>query len=614
MNKNNVNPIIKLDYPDPDIIRVDDTYYMVSTTMYFMPGCEILRSYDLCHWEHVSYVYDTLDSTNAQCLIEKENAYGQGMWAASLRYHDGLFYICFVANDTHKTYLFTSKKITGPWEKSEIPGFYHDNSILFDDDGRVFIVSGNREIHLRELCFNDRYKPGNIGDNGFNKDSLLLPKEGGLDTIILKDSDDAPLGFEGSHLYKINGKYYLFVISIPKEIGKRTESCFVADKPEGPYIGKEVMFDDGDYRNSGVAQGGIVETHSGKWYSILFQDSGSVGRIPVLMPVHFEQVSADSLHSGIISEGKNAPAKAENDALNMIDFPVFGDNGRIPTEFALEDLRPGYQYAPLVSSDYFTENVFVKSNIISDREILSGNTGEDLLSISNGCFGFKSCWQFNHDPELSLIQRDLKAGTVTITTDKLCDNLVQARNVLTQRTLFPGCRCSVNVDASNLNEGDYAGLCMLESNYAFIGVTKRDGEFYLVMSNRKITTGGFWGERNDTESATEVESIKLSSPIVTLYCAASFDKKSLDAGKKIKDNLCREAFPDPEPSVSFPDLDDTARFYYKQGKDDPKMLGTDSPLRFMLDHFTGARFGLFIFSTRNIGGSATFSKFNYITD
>ena len=101
-----INPITRMDYPDPDVIRVDDTYYMVSTTMYFMPGCEILRSYDLVHWEHAAYVYDRLDSTPAQRLEDGKNIYGCGMWAASLRYHDGIFYICFVANDTHKTYLY----------------------------------------------------------------------------------------------------------------------------------------------------------------------------------------------------------------------------------------------------------------------------------------------------------------------------------------------------------------------------------------------------------------------------------------------------------------------------------------------------------------------------
>ncbi len=84
-----INPITRLDYPDPDVIRVDDTYYMVSTTMHFMPGCELLRSYDLRNWEHAAYVYDRLDGTPGQRLEGDENIYGQGMWAASLRYHEG---------------------------------------------------------------------------------------------------------------------------------------------------------------------------------------------------------------------------------------------------------------------------------------------------------------------------------------------------------------------------------------------------------------------------------------------------------------------------------------------------------------------------------------------
>ena len=57
MQKKSINPLTRMDYPDPDVIRVEDTYYMVSTTMHFMPGCEILRSYDLVNWEHASYVY-----------------------------------------------------------------------------------------------------------------------------------------------------------------------------------------------------------------------------------------------------------------------------------------------------------------------------------------------------------------------------------------------------------------------------------------------------------------------------------------------------------------------------------------------------------------------------
>ena len=92
-----VNPILKMDYPDPDVIRVGDTYYMVSTTMYFMPGCVILRSYDLAEWEIVGYVYDKLDDTPAERMEFEKNEYSGGMWAPSIRYWGEEFFleICF---------------------------------------------------------------------------------------------------------------------------------------------------------------------------------------------------------------------------------------------------------------------------------------------------------------------------------------------------------------------------------------------------------------------------------------------------------------------------------------------------------------------------------------
>ena len=189
------NPIIGMDFPDPDVIRVNDAYYMVTTTMHLMPGCEILKSHDLINWEHLTYVYDKLDSTPAQTLTGEENIFGNGMWAATLRFHEGMFYILFVANDTKKTYLFKSKNITGPWEKSAVEGFYHDASLLFDDDGKVYIVYGNTDIYLTEL-----------------KSDLSGPEENGLHRLIVSDKGNKMLGFEGSHFYKINGLYYLFLI------------------------------------------------------------------------------------------------------------------------------------------------------------------------------------------------------------------------------------------------------------------------------------------------------------------------------------------------------------------------------------------------------------------
>ena len=189
------NPVTGMDYPDPDVIRVGDTYYMISTTMHFFPGGNILKSHDLIHWEHCAYVYETLEHTPGEILEGEETIYGHGMWAASLRYHKGKFYAAFIAHEWPKTFLFTADRIEGPWRKQYIEGIYHDCSLLFDDDDRVYIVYGNRDIRLTEL-----------------KEDLSGPKEGGLDRIIVRDAPGDFLGYEGSHLYKINGKYVLFLI------------------------------------------------------------------------------------------------------------------------------------------------------------------------------------------------------------------------------------------------------------------------------------------------------------------------------------------------------------------------------------------------------------------
>ncbi len=400
--------IIGMDYPDPDVIRVEDTYYMVSTTMYFMPGCVILRSYNLKDWEIVTYVYDELEPTPKECL-QGEHAYGQGMWAASLRYHQGTFYICFVSNDTGKTYLFTSKDVMGPWKRGEIQGFYHDCSMLFDDDGKVYLAYGNRQIYLTEL-----------------NDDLSAPREGGINQIIVEDKDEVRLGYEGTHFYKINGKYYLFFIHWKREEeAMRSQVCYVADSVTGPYRGEEVLNDDGGYCHQGIAQGGIVSSPQGEWYAVLFRDSGAVGRIPVLVPVTWKQ-----------------------------NFPVFGVNGKVPENVITTDLRPGYSYAPLYGDEEFTD-------------------------------GFAKYWQWNHIPQKELWKVNSEKKALCLTSGQLCANPVQAINTLTQRFVYPGSEFEVHVDGNNMKDGDIAGLCLLQGDYVMLGIEKENSNYYLSLIARK---------------------------------------------------------------------------------------------------------------------------------
>ena len=256
MTVKGTNPLTRLDYPDPDVIRVGDTYYMCSTTMYFMPGCVILRSYDLINWEFCTHVYDKLEDTPRENL-DGAHAYGNGMWAPTIRYHDGVFHVVFVANDTHKTYHFTATDIQGPWKKSYIEGFFHDSSLLFDDDGRVYIMYGNREIRVTEL-----------------ESDLSKPKAGGIDKVVIRDVPKTPLGYEGCHLYKINGKYYAFFIHSLPDRWLRVEACFMADSIDGEWRGGDVIVNTFE-GTSGVAQGGIVDLRA---------ESGTASSLPTGEP------------------------------------------------------------------------------------------------------------------------------------------------------------------------------------------------------------------------------------------------------------------------------------------------------------------------------------------
>lgn len=104
------NPVIWADVPDPDVIRVGDYFYMVSTTMHLMPGCPVMKSKDLVNWETVGYVFDRLEDSPRYDLVDG-TVYGKGQWATSLRYHDGRFYVLFLLTTRHINHIYILRKI-----------------------------------------------------------------------------------------------------------------------------------------------------------------------------------------------------------------------------------------------------------------------------------------------------------------------------------------------------------------------------------------------------------------------------------------------------------------------------------------------------------------------
>ena len=399
------NPVIFADVPDMSMVRVGDTYYMSSTTMHMSPGVPIMKSKDLINWQIVNYAYDILGNDDALALNNGKNAYGRGSWASCIRYHNDTFYVSTFSSTTGKTYIWSTMNIEkGPWKTYSFSPSYHDNTLFFDDDGRVYLITGNKKLTLVEL---------NTDFSGV--------KTGGVNQVIIENSsapsgNDSGLG-EGSQLFKVNGKYYLFNITWPKG-GMRTVVVHRADKITGPWEGKLALQD------KGVAQGGLVDTPDGKWFAYLFRDFGSVGRIPYLVPVKWED-----------------------------GWPVLGIDGKVPDNLDLpasNGLIPG-----IVASDEFKRY-----------------KGEPALPL---------VWQWNHNPDNKLWSVTQRKGYLRLTTGRIDTIFVTARNTLTQRTFGPECSGSTSIDISNMKEGDFAGLALLQRKFGLVGVRYNNGTKSIVM-------------------------------------------------------------------------------------------------------------------------------------
>ena len=486
------NPIIYADVPDMAMIRVGDSYYMSSTTMHMNPGVPIMKSKDLVNWQLVNYAYEVLDTLETLTLTNGKNTYGKGSWASSLRFHNGTYYVSTFAQTTGKTYIFTTKNIEkGPWKVSSFKPSYHDHTLFFDDDNRIYMVWGGGKLSIAEL----------------NADfSGIKP---GTERVLIENAtapvgSDVILPAEGSQLFKVNGKYYLFNIAWPKN-GMRTVIVHRADNITGPYEGRVALQD------KGVAQGGLIDTPDGNWFAYLFRDYGSVGRIPYLVPVKWED-----------------------------NWPVLGIDGKVPDQLKLpasKGLIPG-----IVASDEFTRK----------KE-------EPALPL---------VWQWNHNPDHKNWSVNKRKGYLRLTTGRTDNDITQARNMLTQRTIGPECVGFTAIEVAQMKDGDFAGLALLQQKYGWVGVKNSNGTKAIVM------VSGQSGNRN------EVESIPLNQEKVYLKAECDFHNRR-----------------------------DEATFFYSLDNKTWKKIGVPLKMAYTLPHFMGYRFGLFNYATKTPGGYVDFDYF-----
>ena len=411
------NPLFYDEFSDPDLIRVGDDYYLTGTTMHAMPGLPVLHSRDLVNWELMSYALDKLD-LGPKYRLEGGEIYGQGIWAPSFRYHAGTFHI-FTNVNGQTTQHFTATNPRGPWTRTPMKRSFHDLSVLFDDDGKTYVVWGYQEMHFAQL------------------DSALTDIVPGTERVLF--AKNAGMG-EGSHFYKIDGKYY---ITSAWFAGRMRLAAARADRPEGPYeVNKEISADEtfglreghrlrgngnipqivvtpGNPTGRGhmsMHQGGIVRTQTGEWWGFSMMDANSIGRLTALSPVTWKD-----------------------------GWPYFGLPGN-PERTPRIWVKPNTGNKSSVHAPYVRNDAF---------------NGPELANV----------WQWNHVPDDTHWSLTERKGYLQLHSLPSPD-FWMARNTLTQRAVGPQSSATTVLDAGGMQENDVAGLALLNRPYAWVGVRR----------------------------------------------------------------------------------------------------------------------------------------------
>lgn len=464
-----VNPILNGDFPDPDVIRVGDTYYMVSTTMYTFPGATIMKSKDLVNWEYCANPLEQIANDENYNLQNGKDHYAQGMWAASLSYHSGKFYLYFISYGKDKSegrnILLTTTNPEGKWNMEYFPEHYYDSGWLFDDgakgDGYVYVACG-------------------IGDIWVNKlDGKTLKKISSTKVISARD------GLEGSHMYHIGDFYYLYLTTGGYWRG---QTIYRSKNPMGPYEempnlnGYDNVQGGNAFYGQGIHQGALVETQTGEWWTIMFKDAGAIGRVPYLEPVTWQD-----------------------------GWPIIGKKGK--------------DVSRMTSSTGYTPTYYAKPNVGAHHSRTYLPTNDTFTDLTLGMQ-----WSWNHNPDNSAWSLLENSGNLRLHTTGIAATLDHARNSLTQRILGYNCEGfksatketksfgTIKMNVANMKEGDIAGISVFQDPYSYIGVKMVDGQKHLY----------YYHSEYDDKSATDLLGDVIENDVIFLRAVVSFVSNKVD--------------------------------------------------------------------------------------
>ncbi len=314
--KTYTNPIIFADYSDPDVCRVGDDFYMTSSSFNCFPGLQILHSTDLVNWEIIGAALRDYPVEGWGEGVQ----HGMGVWAPSIRYHDGEFYI-FCGDPDRGIFMVKTTDLRGRWTEPvwivRGTGFI-DPCPLWDDDGNAYLSHGcaGSRAGLKSVLF---VAPMSV-------DGTTLTGE----SRVVYDGHETQPTIEGTKFYKKDGYYYIF--SPAGGVSTGWQVVLRSRNPYGPYEAKVVMAQ-GKSPVNGPHQGAWVDTPSGEDWFIHFQDRNAYGRVVHLQPMSWE------VGWPVIGEDKDGDGVGE---------PV--------TKYCKPDLQSSGMFSP-ATSDEFSDNV-----------------------------------------------------------------------------------------------------------------------------------------------------------------------------------------------------------------------------------------------------------------
>ena len=302
------NPVLYADYSDPDVCAVGKDYYLTASSFNCIPGLPVLHSRDLVNWEIIGHALDVQEPSD----MFDSPQHGKGVWAPSIRHHNGEFYI-YWGDPDHGVFMVKAKNPAGPWEKPVcvVSGRgMIDTCPLWDDDGRCYLVNGwagsragfNSVLTVRELSEDGRRAIGK-------------PR-------IVFDGGQVNHTTEGPKFYKRDGYYWIMCpaggVAMGWQLAMRSKS------PYGPYEWKRVM-EQGNTAVNGPHQGAWVHTAYGEDWFMHFNDKGAYGRVVYLQPVDWSSGWPIMGRGGVPQERGRKPKSDSDVTVNPQESDEFND-------------------------------------------------------------------------------------------------------------------------------------------------------------------------------------------------------------------------------------------------------------------------------------------------